>query len=191
MQTNQEKINIIKNNKNFSKAFNILLQDGNSTDIRQLNNLRNAVTDDPPTVRTKELRQYMNDVMEQERDATAKRIENYSKQQTALLRVFCEKVKQEFEEILCVINDVPAHQKQFDDGPNYDKTIIVSETGPNNSKHLLSSHLTPPVTPDSTPMSIGNSPNFRQQNSFIIADGARNSVLTRNVSIHQTFWCNF
>lgn len=35
-----------------------------------------------------------------------------------------------------------------------------------NSKLL--SDLTPPVTPDSTPMSIGNSPNFKQQTSFLM-----------------------
>lgn len=32
----------------------------------------------------------------------------------------------------------------------------------------LLSDLTPPVTPDSTPMSIGNSPNFKQQPSFLL-----------------------
>lgn len=45
---------------------------------------------------------------------------------------------------------------------------IVS--GPNNTTanaKLLSDLDTPPVTPDSTPMSIGNSPNFKQQPAFL------------------------
>lgn len=139
---------------------------------------------DETNVRANKLRQYLQEVIEREKDATVERIERYSKQQNALLKVFCEKVKQEFEDILCALDDVPDDRKHFDDGTNYDETIIVTETGPNNSKLVLSSHLTPPVTPDSTPMSIGNSPNFRQQTSFLTAGGARISALARNVSIY-------
>lgn len=175
---------MIKSNKNFSKAFNILLQERNSTERGRLMDGTNvgAVTADETNARANKLRQYLQDVIEREKDATAERIERYSKQQNALLKVFCETVKQEFEDILSTLNDVPDDRKHFDDGTNYDETIIVTETGPNNSKLLLTSHLTPPVTPDSTPMSIGNSPNFRQQTSFMTAGGARISALARNVS---------
>lgn len=168
---------MIKSNKNFSTAFNILLQERNATDSERVNVV--SATDET-NARSKKLRQYLQDVIEQEKDATEERIERYSKQQTALLKVFCEKVKQEYEDILWAVDDVPDDRKRFDD---YDETIVVTETGPNNSKLLLSSHLTPPVTPDSTPMSIGNSPNFRQQTSFLIAGGARISALAKNVCI--------
>lgn len=178
IQKNQEKVNMIKSSKNFSKAFNILLQERN---IRECE--RNVAADDETNGRAKKLRQYLADVIEHEKDATEERIERYTKQQTALLKAFCEKVKQEFSGILCAVDDVPDGRKHFADGTNYDETIIVTETGANNSKLLLSSHLTPPVTPDSTPMSIGNSPNFRQQTSFFTAGGARISTLAKNVSI--------
>lgn len=173
---------MIKSSKNFSKAFNILLQERNSTEPGRLNDARIVAGHDEAVARSKKLRQYLQDVIEQEKDATKERIEHYSKQQTASLKVFCEKVKHEFEEILSAVDDVPDDRKHFNDGNNFDETIIATENGPNNSKHLLSSHLTPPVTPDSTPMSIGNSPNFRQQTSFLTAGGARISALARNVS---------
>lgn len=42
-------------------------------------------------------------------------------------------------------------------------------TGNLSANAKLLSDLTPPVTPDSTPMSIGNSPNFKQQpQSFLL-----------------------
>lgn len=51
-----------------------------------------------------------------------------------------------------------------DNEANGDETLVGSLG--TNSKLL--SDLTPPVTPDSTPMSIGNSPNFKQQTSFLM-----------------------
>lgn len=51
-----------------------------------------------------------------------------------------------------------------DNEANADETLVGSLG--TNSKLL--SDLTPPVTPDSTPMSIGNSPNFKQQTSFLM-----------------------
>lgn len=182
-QTNQEKINIIKSDKNFSKAFNILLQERNTPDSGEhLTVAAHAETN----ARSTKLHQYLQDVIEQEKDATEERIDRYNKQQTALLKVFCEKVKQEFADILCAVENVPDGRKHFDD---YDETIVVTETGPNNSKLMLSSQLTPPVTPDSTPMSIGNSPNFRQQTSFLTAGGGRISALAKNVSINALTMC--
>lgn len=48
---------------------------------------------------------------------------------------------------------------------NNDATL----TGNLSANAKLLSDLTPPVTPDSTPMSIGNSPNFKQQpQSFLL-----------------------
>lgn len=46
----------------------------------------------------------------------------------------------------------------------------------------LLSDLTPPVTPDSTPMSIGNSPNFKQQpQSFMLLN--QNAITKKHVSL--------
>lgn len=59
------------------------------------------------------------------------------------------------------LDDVP--ENSFNDG-TFNNDTLTSSIG-KNSKFL--SDLTPPVTPDSTPMSIGNSPNFRQQTSFL------------------------
>lgn len=50
-------------------------------------------------------------------------------------------------------------------------------TGNLSANAKLLSDLTPPVTPDSTPMSIGNSPNFKQQpQSFLLLN---QSIVTK------------
>lgn len=48
----------------------------------------------------KQLRQYLSDVVQSETEATEDRIEQYSKQQAALLKLFHEKAKQDFQDIL-------------------------------------------------------------------------------------------
>lgn len=183
MQSNPEKIGAIKNDKNFSKAFNVLLQERNATE-NAVRMPSSVAIDETKNVRSKQLRQYLQDLIEREKEATADRIEHYSKQQTALLKVFGDKVKQEFDDIRCAVNDVvpDVNRKHFDNGTNFDNGVIA-DNGSNNSKLLLAmSHLTPPVTPDSTPMSIGNSPNFRQQTSFLTAGGGRISALARQMA---------
>lgn len=114
------------------------------------------------SARVKKLRQHLNDVLEQETEATDERIERYAKQQTALLKIFCEKSKQDYDDILSALDDMPCDLNNTD-GTNDTLT---------NAKLL--SNLTPPVTPDSTPMSIGNSPNFKHQTSFLL--NTRNSI---------------
>lgn len=61
---------------------------------------------------------------------------------------------------------------------NNDATL----TGNLSANAKLLSDLTPPVTPDSTPMSIGNSPNFKQQPaSFLLLN--QSLVTKKNVRI--------
>lgn len=100
--------------------------------------------------------------MEQETEATEERIERYTKQQTAMLKMFGEKARQDYEDIISVLDDAPC-DLNITDGTN---DALASAK--------LLSDLTPPVTPDSTPMSIGNSPNFKHQSSFLL--NARNTI---------------
>lgn len=53
-----------------------------------------------------------------------------------------------------------------------------------NANTKLLSDLTPPVTPDSTPMSIGNSPNFKQQPQFLLLN--QSVVTKKHVRIYIT-----
>lgn len=60
--------------------------------------------------------------------------------------------------------NVPDLDLDVSSGPVNNQSVCANTTA--NAK-LLSDLDTPPVTPDSTPMSIGNSPNFRQQPAFL------------------------
>lgn len=64
---------------------------------------------------------------------------------------------------------------------NNDATLL------GNSKLL--SDLTPPVTPDSTPMSIGNSPNFKQQPQTFLSFN-QSLVTKKHVRIIVFFFCD-
>lgn len=63
-----------------------------------------------------------------------------------------------------------------------DITDITLTTTPNAK---LLSDLTPPVTPDNTPMSIGNSPTFKTQTPFLLVHQDANKVKPVNISIRQ------
>lgn len=99
LQTNQEKINIIKTQNNFSKSFNILLSP-KSTDIDSsmidANNIRSRENGH----RSKQLRQYLNNIIELETEATEDRIDRYRKQQISALKSFRERAEQDYLEIL-------------------------------------------------------------------------------------------
>lgn len=101
LQTNQEKINIIKTQKHFSKSFNILLSP-QSTDID--NTMIDATDakslDDGNSDQTKQLRQYLKNVIQSETEETEDRIERYTKQQRASLKAYCDKAEQDFHDIL-------------------------------------------------------------------------------------------
>lgn len=59
--------------------------------------------------------------------------------------------------------------------------IVSGTTTTTANTKLLSDLDTPPVTPDSTPMSIGNSPNFKQQPAFMT------NVLIKTVCILRAY----
>lgn len=99
-QTNQEKINIIKTQKHFSKSFNILLNpksiELDSTMI-DASNLKGSANGND---RTKQLRQYLSNVIQTETEATENRIDQYTKQQMATLKSFRERAERDFYDIL-------------------------------------------------------------------------------------------
>lgn len=76
-----------------------------------------------------------------------------------------------------VLSNVP--DLDVSSGQLTDELAGGNNTTTANAK-LLSDFDTPPVTPDSTPMSIGNSPNFKQQPAFM------SSVLNKTVRICLT-----
>lgn len=100
LQTNQEKINMIKTQNNFSKSFNILLSpkqidiDSNMIDANNIKNGENG------NDRSKQLRQYLNNIIEAETETTEDRIERYRKQQMAALKSFIERAELDYLEIL-------------------------------------------------------------------------------------------
>lgn len=100
-QTNQGKINKIKTLKNFSKSFNILLS-SKVTDIDS--NMVIDVTDtkcvENGCNRTKQLRQYLNNIIQSETEATEERIDRYVKQQQASLKAFRQTAEQDYHDIL-------------------------------------------------------------------------------------------
>lgn len=100
-QTNQEKINIIKTQKHFSKSFNILLSPKSTYIDNTMIDATDAKSrDDATTNRTKQLRQYLRNVIQSETEETEDRIERYTKQQRASLKAYCEKAEQDFHDIL-------------------------------------------------------------------------------------------
>lgn len=107
-QTNQEKINIIKAQKHFSKSFNILLSPKSmdvdntmvdATDAKSMAGGGYDVTTDNND-QMKQLCQHLKHVIESETEATDDRIERYTKQQRASLKAFCEKAQQDYHDIL-------------------------------------------------------------------------------------------
>lgn len=99
LQTNQEKINIIKAQKHFSKSFNILLIPKLAdTDSSMIDAGKTQNGDD--TSKRLKLQQYLNAVIQSETEATEERIDLYAKQQRAALSAFCLKAEQDYHEIL-------------------------------------------------------------------------------------------
>lgn len=92
---------MIKTQNNFSKSFNILLG-SKSTDIDSsmidANIMKSRETDGND--RSKQLRQYLNNVIQSETEATEDRIERYRKQQMAALKAFRERAEQDYLDIM-------------------------------------------------------------------------------------------
>ncbi|XP_031630563.1 uncharacterized protein LOC116345393 [Contarinia nasturtii] len=178
--TNQEKINIIKTQKFFSKSFNILLNP-KSTDVEMIdatNNIKNKHENNGNN-RTKQLRQYLKNIIQSETEATEDRIDLYTKQQMATLRAFREKAEQDYQDILRAIED-DMSIKGINNIGNNESSNDTTLMGNLSANSKLLSDLTPPVTPDSTPMSIGNSPNFKQQpQSFLLLNNPNQNIVTK------------
>lgn len=80
--------------KHFSKSFNVLTMPAtklSSTDADSI---------DSRKLELKQLRKYVNDVVQSELEATEERIDRYAKQQMALLALFREKTEQDYQFIL-------------------------------------------------------------------------------------------
>lgn len=101
----------------------------------------------------KKLRNFLDDSIRQEEDETEERIENFAKQQRAILKLFCEKAEQDYKNMLSFLHQNPS------DVPNLGDDLPANAT--------LLSNLTPSIASDSAPISIDNSPNFKANNSFL------------------------
>lgn len=79
--------------KNYSKSFNMLLM-STKVDPKQVESIDNG------NIRTKQLRQHLADAIQVETEATEERIDQFTKQQMALLKMFREQAENDFQNIL-------------------------------------------------------------------------------------------
>lgn len=152
--------------------------------------------------RIKNLTQHLNGRLQKEILETDERIRRYTEQQFALLKSFREKAEQEYQILVSLVNQVPEQLKVIDAIDNLATTTPQTSptpTTPNsvatggadgaidNTQSLFTfkqqqqqvpSLDTPPATPDSTPMSVGNSPTFRQQTSVFGGASGRTAAST-------------
>uniref|UniRef100_T1GN30 Uncharacterized protein n=1 Tax=Megaselia scalaris TaxID=36166 RepID=T1GN30_MEGSC len=133
-------------------------------------------------LRLKSLNKTLIQRIQKEVDETNQRIQRYSEQQFALLKNFREKSESEYQNLVSLVKNVPENlfEMQFYNDPDLnvdqgvehpttnatdasDSSAInnTSDTQPQPTQ--ITSFDTPPATPESTPMSVGNSPVFRQQ----------------------------
>lgn len=128
-------------------------------------------------LRLKNLEKTLEQRIRAEIAATDERIARYSEQQFALLKNFREKSESEYQNLVSLVQNVPENlfEMQFssnDDNddqqqPEHPTSSDASDTSAINNtsdtQPQITSFDTPPATPESTPMSVGNSPVFRQQ----------------------------
>lgn len=79
--------------KNYSKSFNMLLMSAN-VDPKQVKSIDNG------NIRTKQLQQHLAEAVQFETEATEERIDQFTKQQMALLNMFREQAENDFQNIL-------------------------------------------------------------------------------------------
>lgn len=137
----------LKQHDNYSSTFGILI----NAHLTDYNKLQKNNNDD---VKCEELERSFRDALKRQYDETAQRIKEYSDQQFELLRITREKADLEYKFLAEEIRTVP------DWNP---VRISGSEETPLNHLTMKTVLDTPPATPESIPMSIGNSPNFKQQ----------------------------
>lgn len=80
--------------KNYSKSFNMLLMSA-KIEPKQVESIDNG-----NNIRTKQLRQHLADAIQVETEATDERIDQFTKQQMALLKMFRDQAENDFENIL-------------------------------------------------------------------------------------------
>lgn len=165
--TNEEDTNILKTSVKFSNIFGVLInQDMSSTKLDVANK-------DNDSTRIKILTQNFRDAIQQEINETNDRITKFNEEQFRSLNLFREKAEQEYNALVRII-----------------KTVPEQSTNSNVAEQLAGSKLTtfdtPPPTPDSTPMSIGNSPNFKHQPRIVNEKQQAFPSVTKNGSIRTT-----
>lgn len=140
--------------------------------------LNHKTKSDEHLLRLKNLEKTLEQRIRTEIAETDERIARYSEQQFALLKNFREKSESEYQNLVSLVQNVPENlfEMQFssnDDNddqqqPEHPTSSDASDTSAINNtsdtQQQITSFDTPPATPESTPMSVGNSPVFRQQN---------------------------
>lgn len=109
-------------------------------------------------LRHKRLQQHFRDAVQREIEATDERIRSYTEQQFAQLRAFREHAAAEYQTLVRLALSVPETAASLPPQTIATATTTTATAALASAKVLLDT--TPPATPDSTPMSIGNSPNF-------------------------------
>lgn len=151
--TNQEEVSKLKASENFSATFRILMDPKPRTRILKLNETNEVNKNEAfKPERIKNLTECLHDAIKRETTAADDRIARYTEQQFTLLKMFREKAEQEYHEFASLINNVPESKATLDEG--------VFNFLPSGTKYQID---TPPATPESQPMSVGNSPTFKQQ----------------------------
>lgn len=200
LQTNLEKINALKESENFSKTFGLLIRPEMLIQNENINIINNNNLDNNrqrPPAHIKNLTKNLIERLRKELEETNEKISRYTEQQTAIYNSFREIVEQEYQILVSLVNCVPEELKMLNAIENLATNKITIDTNIDNvppvhqeqqqqppppsslftMKHQqLSSLETPPATPDSTPMSIGGSPIFRQQATIFGGLSGRNSI---------------
>lgn len=142
-QTSDEEMKYSKTNANYSPVFGILFNKSS----HDVDFTTNAESD---TGKHNQLTQRFRDAVQHEIVATDERILNYTNAQYAQLKAFRERAEMDYNLMVRLLRNIPDHHP----------TPLTTTGGAVffNIKNPLD---TPPATPDSTPMSIGNSPNFK------------------------------
>lgn len=176
---------------NQSQRDKLLAPQRNSSDMAAARQLkaaspRNAelLQFDQQQQRPKRLTQQFHDAVQQEIEATDERIRAYTERQFAELQRFRERALadcQQLCKLAATVRPTPAVGVNAAAAASAASAIV-------SAKQLLET--TPPATPDaSTPMSIGNSPNFGRlplsASSAASTASASTSVLVSSLSAHR------
>lgn len=143
-QTSDEAIKYSKTNANYSPVFGILFNKS-SHDVDFTYSQTTA-----DTGKHNQLTQRFRDAVQREIEATDERILAFTNDQFAQLKAYRERAEMDYNLMVRLLRNIPDLQTST---PLTTAGAVFS-----NLKNPLD---TPPATPDSTPMSIGNSPNFK------------------------------